>query len=465
MLWVNDVHSTLNHTPVASIERPSDLQQLQALVRSTSRLSLCGGRHAMGGQAFSTNELLLDMTALKSVLWADCERGLLCIEAGAMWPDVILASHQMSHPAWHQSWGIRQKQTGVDDVSVGGSVSANAHGRGLQLAPLVEDIEALDLVLADGELIHCSRSEHSDLFALACGGYGLFGVIYAVTLRLCVRQRMERLVDILDVDDAAQAVYRRVQQGCLYGDFQFAIDAEDQAFLSRGVFSCYRPLDAPDDSECAGAMDSDFQPAQWLELLRLAHTDKKRAFATYAQHYLATHGQRYWSDTLQLATYLPSYAEYLSQHQPQATKESLMIGEHYVPQEHLLDYMKRARRVLLEHGSEVVYGTIRAIEPDHTTFLPWAKSAYCCIVFNLRTVHSAEGIARSARSFRGLIDAALDLEGSFYLTYHRWWTKAQLIRAYPKIEAFIQLKRRWDPNEKFSSDWYRHLTRVLNDAR
>ena len=43
-----------------------------------------------------------------------------------------------------RAWGIKQKQTGADRLTLGGAVSANIHGRGLAYAPFVEDIEALD---------------------------------------------------------------------------------------------------------------------------------------------------------------------------------------------------------------------------------------------------------------------------------------------------------------------------------
>lgn len=187
----------------------------------------------MGAQQFAGNEIHVDTTALSAVLSTDDERGLLRIEAGAMWPTIIAATHRMRGPGGGQ-WAIRQKQTGVDDVTLGGSISANAHGRGLQMAPIVEDIEDLSLVDADGQLLHCSRSEHAELFSLVVGGYGLFGVVYAATLRLSPRRRVKRLVDILELQDAMHVVRRRVEQGCLYGDFQFVIDANDPAFLQRG---------------------------------------------------------------------------------------------------------------------------------------------------------------------------------------------------------------------------------------
>ena len=187
---LNDVHSQLNHTVVARIERPRTLAELQSAIidarKLGNRISVAGGRHAMGGQQFAVESVHIDTSALNRVLHSDSEKGLLHIEAGADWPTIIAASHQMAAGSG-VGWGIRQKQTGVDVVTLGGSISANAHGRGLLMQPIGDDIEDLTLVDASGRALVCSRAQNSALFSLVVGGYGLFGVIYSATLRLCKR--------------------------------------------------------------------------------------------------------------------------------------------------------------------------------------------------------------------------------------------------------------------------------------
>ncbi|QAU32948.1 FAD-binding oxidoreductase [Janthinobacterium sp. 17J80-10] len=457
---LNDVHSQLNATAVAHVVRPASLAELQAVIRRApaegAHISVAGGRHAMGGQQFSAGSLHIDMTGLDRMLNADAVRGLLQMEAGAQWPEIIAASQAMTRADGTQ-WGIRQKQTGVDAVTLGGSISANAHGRGLLMQPLGEDIEDLTLVTARGEVLLCSRYQHAELFSLAIGGYGLFGVIYAATLRLSPRRQVQRIVDIVDLDDAMHAVYRRAEEGCLYGDFQFAIDPQDDGFLRRGVFACYKPST---DSEAAPDATADLPPDSWLTLLKLAHEDKQAAFRLYAQHYLKTDGNRYWSDTMQLSTYIPNYADFLESSRGadagDRMKETLVIGEHYVPRDQLLNFMQQARDVFRALGTEVIYGTIRAILRDTTAFLPWAKDDYACVIFNVRTPHDAPGMRNTADTFRALIDAATRLGGSFFLTYHRYASAAQVEACYPQFRTWLQLKRRYDPDELFLSAWYRH---------
>lgn len=468
-MLLNDVHSQLNPTLVAEVVRPTTLQALCEVVKQAARdgvrLSVAGARHAMGGQQLAAGERHVDMTGLCRTLEVDATRGLLQIEAGANWNQIIAATHQMPTPEGG-TWAIRQKQTGVDEVTLGGSISANAHGRGLLMQPLGADLEELILVDARGEVLRCSRSQNAELFSLVVGGYGLFGLIYAATLRLTPRQRVRRMVDVLDLADAMNAVYRRAADGCLYGDFQFVIDPQDDSFLQRGVFACYKPTSEPEEP---GVVSADLQPEAWLQLLKLAHDDKAEAFRLYSQHYLGTHGQSYWADTMQLSTYIPSYADFLERARPADSspgpKQTLVIGELYVPRGQIAAFMTQAARVLKAHGVEVIYGTIRAIRRDDVSFLPWAKEDYACVIFNLRTEHTDEGRARTAEAFRGLIDAALGLGGSYFLTYHRYATRAQVLRAYPQFEAFLERKRNFDPQERFTSDWYRHQVALMGRSQ
>ena len=63
-----------------------------------------------------------------------------------------------------------------------------------------------------------------------------------------------------------------------------------------------------------------------------------------------------------------------------------------------------------------------------------------------------------------VIDRALERGGSFFLTYHRWAAKEQMLTAYPQFPKFLELKRKFDPEERFQSEWYRHWRRVFGGA-
>lgn len=232
----------------------------------------------MGGQQFGADTLHVDTRSFHRVLNFDAGSGLVEVEAGMQWPELIQASLTMQTGAT-KPWGIVQKQTGADRLSMGGCLSANIHGRGLRLKPFVGDIESFTLISADGQVATCSRSQNSDLFKLAIGGYGLFGVVSSVTLRLMPRQKLQRVVELVRIDDVMQRFEQPIAEGFLYGDCQFALDPASEDFLSRGIFSCYRPVDP---SLPIPARQKDISEEQWLRLLYLAHADKTQAFADRA---------------------------------------------------------------------------------------------------------------------------------------------------------------------------------------
>jgi FAD/FMN-containing dehydrogenase len=435
---------------------PSGLYELVGIVRAANaanaQISICGGRHAMGGQQFGANTWLVDMQRYAAFQQFDSKRGLVTAGAGIQWPELIagcLAQQSASGPAW----SIRQKQTGADRLSLGGALSANVHGRGLRLPPIIGDVEAFTLVQANGEACCCSRTENNDLFSLAIGGYGLFGIIADVTLRLMPRVKVERRVEVLTLDELVRVPAERDTNNWLFGDFQYSIDERSPDFLRRGVFSAYHRI-AEDAS--MPAEQKQLREEDWGRLIFLAHTDRARAFKEYSDYYLTTDGQRYWSDTHQLSTYLDNYHAAIDRRLGALCPCSEMITEIYVPRVALTAFMDQAAEQLRHGRNPVIYGTIRLVERDGESFLAWAREPWACIIFNVHIEHTPAGLAKAGEAFRGLIDLAIAFGGSYYLTYHRWATRAQVEACHPRFREFLQLKRAHDPTERFTSDWYRH---------
>jgi len=119
---------------------------------------------------------------------------------------------------------------------------------------------------------------------------------------------------------------------------------------------------------------------------------------------------------------------------------------------------------LREQKANVIYGTVRLIEQDNESFLRWARQNWACVIFNLHITHDQAGIAAAARAFRTLIDLGIHYDGSYYLTYHRWATRKQVEVCYPQFPEFLGLKKKYDPEELFQSNWYTHMKNLFPEA-
>ena len=454
---VNDIHSQLNATNVSRVVAPRNVAETReaiiAVRNAGESLSIAGGRHAMGGQQFVSGGVLLDTRNLNRIINLDAERGIVTVEAGILWSDLVLdlGRRQRNKPG---RWSVVQKQTGADRLSIGGALAANGHGRGLTYRPIVQDVESFQLISANGNLMRCSRDENPELFRLAIGGYGLFGVIATVNLRLMPAQQMQRMVELTTIDRLPARFNERIADGFTYGDFQYRTDENSGGFLRDGVLSCYRSVQE-DNQSALNPPHNLLTEADWRRLLYWSHADKARAFDEYAGFYQSTDGQIYDSDTFQLSVYIDDYHRELDKRLNAGGTGSETITELYVPLDELSDFMDAAGRDLRQREANVIYGTIRLIEQDDETVLNWARQRYACIVFNLHVDHTAAGIARVGDALRSLIDLATERNGSYFLTYNSFAAAEQLARCYPQFAEFLALKRRFDPDDVFASDWYR----------
>ena len=447
--WVNDIHSQLNRTRVARVATPRSAGDLAGIVRNADRIAIAGGRRAMGGQQFATGATLVDTRGMNRILALDEERGIVEVEAGIQWPELLAYLRKGAH-----GWGILQKQTGADRLTLGGALASNVHGRGLTLKPIIDQVESFTILTADGEIRECSRTKDAELFGLVIGGYGLFGIVATVRLRLGRRRKVERVVERHQISEMPELFASRIREGYLYGDFQFATDSKRDSFLRDGLFPSYRPVP---DSTPLTASPTRFHPEDWERLTYWSHKNRRLAFKVYSTRYLATSGQIYWSDSQFSAAYIDNYHQALDRKLHARVPATEMITELYVPRPQLPAFMSDARRLLRDRKADVIYGTVRLIEADTESFLAWARESWACVVINLHIVHTPEAIAHAAATFRGLIDLALARDGSFYLTYHRWAEWKQIVAAYPRMNAFLALKRKYDPQGRFHSDWLENL--------
>jgi len=452
---VNDAHTGLNPTWVERVERPVSLTEIQKLLKDCRRqrkqLSLCGSRHATGGQQFAAKSVLFDLRGMNRVLNLDEKTGILSVDGGIEWPELIqgyLAAQKNT-----AAWGIRQKQGGADRLSLGGALSANAHGHCLGVPPMIADVEWIDVVTSDGAVKRCSRKENNDLFSAAVGGYGLFGVITSVGLRLVPRRKVRRRVETQTTAEMLHLVEKRAAAGAPFGYFQYSVDETSLEFMRTGILTTYEQ--AADDAPLS-EHNGDIDEETLVTLLEIAHKNRRSAYARYAKLELSKDGSVEWSDLHQLSTYPLGYHKVIEKNLGAEFEGADLIWELYVPQGELIAFLEDARRFLLKSETPLIYGTVRFIEQDRDSFLAWARKRSACVIFSPHVPSSAAAMKKAGEACRQLMQSATKRGGTFYLTYNRFAARAEMDAAYPQFAEFLRLKKKYDPTEMFQSEWYRH---------
>ncbi len=193
---LNDA-SRLNPVPVAGhwiarTESEADViarlrKELKDAAAAKRPVCVSAARHSMGGQSLPRNgqAITLDL----NICEPDRAKKTFRVHAGTRWFQVIEHLDRIGFsPAVMQS---------NSDFGVASTFSVNAHGWPVPYGPFGATVRSLRLMLADGTIVTCSRSENPELFGLAMGGYGLVGVILDIEVdmveNLWLRPTYERM--------------------------------------------------------------------------------------------------------------------------------------------------------------------------------------------------------------------------------------------------------------------------------
>lgn len=168
---------------------PRDRGELVAAVTGATaagrKVSVAGSGHSFTAAAL-TDEMMIDVGALSGVLEADPASGLVKVGAGTVIADLNPELDRL---------GLALENLGdIDRQTIAGAISTGTHGTGARLGSISSQVEAVELVAADGEVRELDRSK-PELLAAAQVGVGALGAICAVTLR-CVPAFTLRRIDV-----------------------------------------------------------------------------------------------------------------------------------------------------------------------------------------------------------------------------------------------------------------------------
>lgn len=442
--FVDDA-SRMNLTAVAEIwQIPVDQteaeQQLADLLKRAREQKLCvsiaGARHSMGGHTIYPGGIVIDMLPWKH-MQLDEEHNILHVQAGALWRDVIAYLDPLD-----KSVAVMQSNNAF---SVGGSISVNCHGWQFDRPPIASTVESFRIMLADGNVKQCSRTENEELFSLALGGYGLFGIILDVNLRVVPNERYRlhqfivpaaQALETLDGEIAghpdAQMVFGRmnitpaelfdeviINSFCQEdGEIPPLRDA-GSAKLRRAVFR--------------GSADDDYgKGLRWSMETRIQSLVANEIFA---RNQLLNEGVELF--------------------QNRSATSTDILHEYFVPRDRAAGFVLAMKRIFEKSDENLLNVTVRSVNEDPDTFLRYADQEMLAFVMLFVQQRTEEGEQRMQSLATELIDCALSHGGRYYLPYRLHATTEQFNAAYPQSKEFFVRKRKYDPDELFQNGFYK----------
>ena len=148
---------------------------LELACRAGLEVSIRGGGHNVAGRAVTDGGVMIDLAEMKGIA-IDPVQATATAEGGVVWGELndAAAEHGLAVT------GGAVSGTGIAGYTLGGGLGWLMARHGLAS----DNLLAVELVTAEGDVLHVDAASHADLFWALRGGGGNFGVATSFTYRL-----------------------------------------------------------------------------------------------------------------------------------------------------------------------------------------------------------------------------------------------------------------------------------------
>jgi FAD/FMN-containing dehydrogenase len=152
----------------SSVFRFQKEESLKCIIETQSALIPRGNGRSYGDSALSNH--IIDVRPHDYFESFDDDNGLLHVQAGVLLSEILEAFVP-------RGWFLKVTP-GSKLITIGGAIASDVHGKNHHVEGCFsESIKEFSIMLADGEVITCSKEGTPELFRATCGGMGLTGVI------------------------------------------------------------------------------------------------------------------------------------------------------------------------------------------------------------------------------------------------------------------------------------------------
>ncbi|UKB80975.1 FAD-dependent oxidoreductase [Chryseobacterium sp. MEBOG07] len=431
---------TLIKVPASKAEIENQLRQILKYAKEKHlKISIAGAQHSMGGHTIYPDGILLNMLPYKH-MELDEKTNILTIGSGALWEDAIkyLDKHGKS---------IAVMQA-FSSFSVGGSMSVNGHGWQKNLPPISSSVVSFSLMDQSGKILNCSREENPELFKLVIGGYGLFGIILDVKLKvvdnLALQYKYVRLSSDHYTDYYKKFISENPNVNLVFGRLRIS----DKHFLEEATINYFEKADEK-------PLPLPLQNAKNAETKRLVFRSTVNSeYGKRLRWDLETGMNKMTKDAVYSRNeLLNDHVSLIENKDPNSTD---LLQEYFIPDRNFNQFIKDIKPVLRNSGLDLLNITIRAVNKDEDSYMNYAREHVFgfVLLFNQKKTEKQEKAMKVLTN--KLVDITLKNEGTFYLPYRLHIDREKMRKVYPQAESFFEMKRKYDPQELFDNKFYQH---------
>jgi decaprenylphospho-beta-D-ribofuranose 2-oxidase len=438
-------YSRLHPVKVERVVQGKEEEQLIHLLKEAKdkklTVSIAGQRHSQGGHTYYKDGIVIDMRSFNKIISFDPQAQKIRVQAGATWKDI---------QDYINPYGLSVKIMQSQNIfTVGGSISINAHGRDIRNGSLIKSVESFRLLTADGEIKQVSRTENADLFPLALGGYGLFGVIMDVTLTLTDDEMYRVTSEDVTVEKYSRYFRNTIQSNPDIHMHIARISIAPESFLSD-MYAINYTVDKSaslNENNTLRTTEDWVLPSKLLFHLNRASDWGKNKFWELQKLYFS----KQQNSLISRNNAMRSESEFMDYHEP---GKNDLLQEYFIPLDQFADFVSSLRTVLPQEDLNLLNITVRYVNHDEEAMLSYAREDMFALVCLFNVPLSDQDQLKTKQAIQHILNEVIRHRGTYYLPYAAYPSKEQFRSVYPRGPAFFEKKELYDPEHRFINYFY-----------
>jgi FAD-linked oxidoreductase len=418
------------------IESPATEDEIVNIVRASAER----GEHVKvvgTGHSFTdigcTDGCLIKLDRYDKVLEVDREAATITAQAGIT---ILQLSDALAH------FGLAMENMGdVGYQTISGAISTATHGTGARFGNISSQVAALSLVLANGEVLRCSRNQDPEAFNAAQVSLGALGALSTVTLRCVPAYNIRSVQEPRPVDELLEQFDERCGQSDHFEFFWFPHTDTAQAITNTRTQE--PPLENQRRAGIGAYVNDIVLENHVFGMIQRAGQLKREwipGLATITARTMSRKEVADRSDRIFANTRLVRFAEM----------------EYAVPRGQLIAAVRDIRSMIERKGLLISFPVeVRAVAPDDIPLSPAYGRDTGYIAVHVYHKFEYEPYFREVEAIMN------GHEGRPHWGKLHFQTAATLRPRYPLWDRFIAVRDRLDPNRVFGNAY---LERVLGDT-
>ena len=417
---------------------PTSEDEIVKIVKShpLHKICLSGGQYSHGGQTLLDNCVSLNLKNFNNITNFDFKKKLITTQSGATWRKLIEYLDPLN-------LSISEMQS-YCNFTVGGSIGVNCHGRGMLYGTIADSIVKMKLLTMSGQIIVASRcqSQTRDLFRAVIGGYGGIAIILEATFLVTDNYPIERQILTCKSVDLIKFYKSLVNHPQLVFYNGNIYPTNEDTIVNICWFRSKKPLTIPDrlqknnTTHVTSMISEQALRQSWLVKFMRARLEPywlKNPLVVWRNYELT-----YDVNSLQPLTKVAT---------------TTILQEYFVPINSINKFLDYFWNIMNMYMVNLLNVSLRYVMGTKISILNYAPNDRIAVVLYINIGNNQWCLDYAKDWSQKLIQKAIDLSGSYYLPYLPFATKHQFKTAYKGYEKYLEIKNKYDPLNRLSSQF------------